>query len=211
MMRNTIRPFLVALALVAFAAPVAAAQSPLKIAYVNSRQLLAEAPGSDQAQQMFEREMSGYQAEVEQMGQALQTQIQEFQRTAREMPEARRDSIAQVLGQQQDAYQQRVMQLEQTAQQREMQLSQPIMQNIQKVLSDYRSAEGYHFIFDIAAQGSPVVAADTTLDVTQAVLTRLKALPAPALPAAADSSRPPTTPPAGPVAQPAGVRRPPGS
>lgn len=204
-MRNTFRPLLLALAVLALAAPAAIAQAPLKIGYVNSRQLLAEAPGADQAQQMFEREMSTYQQEVEQMGQALDAQITEFQRTAREMPEARRDSIAQVLGEQQNAYQRRVMELEQAAAQREMELAQPIMQNIRQVLSDYRTAEGFHFIFDIAAQGNPLIAADTTLDVTEQVLTRLKALPAPTLPAAADS-----TPPAGPVAQPAGVRRPPG-
>ncbi len=209
-MRNTIRPFLAALAVVALAAPLAAAQAPLKIAYVNSRQLLAEAPGAEQAQQIFEREMSGYQDEVEKLGDSLQTAIAGFQRTMRDMTDSHRDSVAAVLQQQQNAYQQRVMQLEQAAAQREMELAQPIMQNIQRVLSDVRRDEGYHFIFDIAAQGNPVVAADTTLDITQQVLTRLKALPPPTLPSASGATPPAGTPPAGPVAQPAGVRRPPG-
>lgn len=187
----------------------AAAQSPLRIAYVDSRLLLSEAPGSDQAQQMFEQEMSGFQQEVQQLGDSLQSAMTSFQQQARDMPAERRDSIAQTIELQQIAYQQRVAVLEQQAAQREMQLAQPIMQNIQRVLNDVRSEEGYHFIFDVAAQGSPVVAADTTLDITQAVLARLKALPAPALPPAA-SAPAATTPPAGPVAQPAGVRRPPG-
>lgn len=186
----------------------AVAQSPLKIAYVDSRMLLSEAPGSDQAQQMFEREMSGYQEEAQRLGDSLQAAVAAFQQQARSMPEARRDSVAQDLELQQIAYQQRVAVLEQQAAQREMQLAQPIMQNIQRVLNDVRNEEGYHFIFDVAAQGSPVVAADTTLDITQTVLTRLKALPAPEFPPAAASA--PRQPPAGPVATPAGVRRPPG-
>lgn len=209
-MRTNFRSMLVALAMLVVGAPVLAAQAPLKIAYVNSRQLLAEAPGADQAQQMFEREMSGFQQQVQQLGDSLQTAITNFQRQAREMQPERRDSIGQMLEQQQMAYQQRVSQLEQQAQQREMQLAQPIMQNIQKVLGEVRQAEGYHLILDIAAQGSPVVAADTTLDITQQVLTRLKAMPAPTLPAAGDTAAAaPAARPAGPVAQPAGVRRPP--
>lgn len=209
-MRITFRPILAALAMLVVAAPAAAAQATMKIAYVNSRQLLAEAPGADQAQQMFEREMNGYQQQVQQLGDSLQAAIQRFQRDAREMQPARRDSIAETLERQQMAYQQRVAELEQQAQQREMQLAQPIMQNIQRVLADVRRDEGYHFILDIAAQGSPVVAADTTLDITDRVLTRLKALPAPTFPAAVGSTQP-SAPPArtGPVAQPAGVRRPP--
>ena len=186
----------------------AVAQSPLRIAYVDSRLLLSEAPGSDQAQQMFEREMSGYQAEVQRMGDSLQAAMSAFQQQARNMPEARRDSVAQDIELQQIAYQQRVAVLEQQAAQREMQLAQPIMQNIQRVLDAVRTEEGYHFIFDVAAQGSPLVAAEPTRDLTRAVLTRLKAMPAPELPPAGSAAG--TTPPAGPVSQPAGVRRPPG-
>lgn len=210
-MRFFLRTTIAAVAFVLAGAPaLQAQQGPLKIAYVNSRQLLAEAPGAEQAQQMFEREMSSYQQEVQQMGDSLQRAIAEFQRQARDLPPARRDSLAEQLEQRQFAYQQRVAQLEQQAQQRELQLAQPIMQNIQRVLGEVRRDGGYHFIFDIAAQGSPVVAADSSLDITQQVLTRLKALPAPQLPPAPSAStQGNASRPAGPVAAPAGARRPP--
>ncbi len=189
---------------------VAAAQSPLKVGYVNSRVLLAEAPGAAQAQELFQREMTSYQAQVKLGGDSLQASIADFQRRAQTMPAAQRDTEGRALEARQQAYQQRVQQLEEQAQEREMALAQPIMQNIQRVLTDVRQAEGYHFIFDVAANGSAIVAADTTLDLTQRVLTRLKAMPAPTLPAASSPTAT-RTPPAGPVAQPTGVRRPPAS
>lgn len=208
-MRVLMRTAVLATAAVVAGSSVAAAQAPLKVGYVNSRVLLAEAPGAAQAQELFQREMSGYQEQVKRGGDSLQTAITSFQQRAQAMPAAQRDSAARTLEARQLAYQQRVQGLEQQAQEREMALAQPIMQNIQRVLTEVRQAEGYHFIFDVAASGAAIVAADTTLDLTQRVLTRLKAMPAPTLPAAGTAATPPA--PSGPVAQPAGVRRPPAS
>jgi hypothetical protein len=69
-------------------------------------------------------------------------------------------------------------------------------------------------IFDMGAQSNPVVAMDKNLDLSDKVIAKLRTMPA-AVPAPAPAARPATpaaTPaparPAGPVTQPAGVRRP---
>jgi len=87
---------------------------------------------------------------------------------------------------------------------------------IKIALEDVRRAEGVAMIFDMGAQANPVVAMDKNLDLSDKVIAKLRTMPA-AVPAAAPApaARPATpaaTPaparPAGPVTQPAGVRRP---
>ena len=71
-----------------------------------------------------------------------------------------------------------------------------------------RAADGLAFIFDISAQGNSIVAMDKNLDVSDKVIARLRTQPA--APAARPAPQPaPQRPaPAGPVSQPAGVRKP---
>ena len=53
------------------------------------------------------------------------------------------------------------------------------MENLQKVIEQVRAEDGYAMIFDVASQTSVIVAADKSLDITQKVLARVKAAPAP--------------------------------
>ena len=43
------------------------------------------------------------------------------------------------------------------------------------MIAAVRTEGQYAFIFDVAAQGQSIVAADSTLDITQTVITRLRA------------------------------------
>jgi Skp family chaperone for outer membrane proteins len=101
-----------------------------------------------------------------------------------------------------EEYEGRTQQLQQQAQQRQMELIRPITEQVQKVIADIRSEEGYSLIFDVGNGTGVVVAADTTLDVTSKVLARLQTV-AKAAPGGA-------TRPAGgaSMTQPAGVQRP---
>ncbi len=68
------------------------------------------------------------------------------------------------------------------------------------------SQGGYTMIFDVGAQGSALVSADKSLDLTDMVLAKLKAL---GPPKAASATTPTTTPSrVGPAPKPAGVTRP---
>jgi outer membrane protein len=168
-MRRT--PF-AALALVfALAAGTAEAQT-LKIGYINSQEILDNAPGAAEAQQTFEQEMQGYTAEA----QSLQEEITRMQEALQQQqltlsPEAKRNREQQIQQKAQEA-QQRMAQLDQLAQQRRAELVQPVMDRITEVIEAIREEGNYALILDVAA-GS-IISADPALDLTQEVITRLQ-------------------------------------
>jgi hypothetical protein len=51
--------------------PASAEAQTLRIAYLNSQEVMSAAPGSAEAQAQFDREMQGYQAEIEQLEEEL--------------------------------------------------------------------------------------------------------------------------------------------
>jgi len=145
----------------------------LKIAYVNSQEILVNAPGAEAAQQQFDQEMQGYQAEVSQ----LETELQNLQDALKQQqltlsPEARANREQQIQ-QRFEEYQQRTSQLQELANQRRAALIQPVMDKITEIIEQMREEGAYSIILDAAA-GS-IVSADPALDLTQEVITRLQA------------------------------------
>lgn len=164
---------LAAAAGVALLAGTASAQSPGKIAYIDSRKLIAEAPGAKEAQSTFEKEMQGYQAQMKVMEDSLKAMMDEYQqKSVVYSPEVKRQK-EEAIRAKQEAYQQKAQQLEEQAGRRQSELVQPIMDRIKTVISDLRKEGGYAVIFDIAGN-SGLVSADPSLDITDQVLTRLK-------------------------------------
>lgn len=162
--------------LAAFAASPASAQQGSKLAYINSQKILSVAPGMAEAQKTLETEMQGYQNELKK----LETQLDSMQ-TAMEKQQSTLSATAKQqrqteLQQKFTAYQQRRAQLEQTAQQREQDLVAPIMKQISDIIEQIRKEGGYAMIFDAPRSG--LATADTTLDLSDQVIARLKASPA---------------------------------
>lgn len=162
--------------LAAFAVSPASAQQGSKLAYINSQKILAGAPGAAEAQKTLEAETQKYQAEL----QTLETQLDSMQ-AALEKQQATLSATAKQqkqteLQQKFAAYQQRRSQLEQTAQQRQEELVAPIMKKVSDIIEQLRKEGGYAMIFDATRAG--LVTADTTLDLSDQVLARLKASPA---------------------------------
>lgn len=158
-----------ALALFAFAGGLEA--QVLRIGYINSQQILASSPDAAQAQQRFDQEMRGYQAEVERLEAeltGLQERLQQQQLTL--SPEARANREQQIQ-QRLQAYQTRTAELQQLADRRRAELIQPVMDKITAVIEAIREEGQYSLILDVAA-GS-IIAADSTLDLTPEVLRRL--------------------------------------
>ena len=204
-MRSFVRAVLGALAIFAFTAGNALAQGGPKIAYINSQKILAEAPGRAEAEAQFQREMDGYKAQVQHMGDSLNALIAEYQKSESTLSATAKATKQRDIQTRQQAYQQRVAQLEQTAQQREAELVRPIMEQINKIIEQVRSENGYAFILDAGNQAGVVVAADSSLDITDQVIAKLKA----AGPVASKSATPPPAPkPAGTSTKPTGVTRP---
>lgn len=151
----------------------AAESQTLKIGYLNSQEVLNSAPGATAAQAQFEREMQGYQQEIQQLEEELrgmERQLQQQQLTLSPEAKANREQQLQTKV---EEYQQRGAQLQETAARRRAELVQPVMDQITAIIERMREEGSYHLILDVAA-GS-IVSADPALDLTQEVIRRLEA------------------------------------
>lgn len=162
-----------AMALLTLAAGAVEAQAQtLKIGYINSQEILANAPGATQAQQAFESDLAEYEAEAQQLQQELQRMQQELEAQRLTLsPEARQAREERIRQKAQEA-QQRMQELDQMAAQRREELVQPVMDEISDVIEAVREEGNYSFVFDVAA--GAIVAADPTLDLTEEVIRRLQ-------------------------------------
>jgi len=184
---RTILGTLVAVAGLLLWAGPAVGQTAGKIAYIDSRKLLPEAPGAREAQQSFEKDMERFKAELKPLEDTLKSMMDDYeQKQVTLSPEAKRQR-QEAIRQKQLAYQQRADELEQRAAKRQQELFEPIMKRINQAIEEFRKERGYVLILD-AASGA-LVAADTALDVTDEVLARLKAT-ASASPAASTAKKP---------------------
>jgi len=157
------------------ASPAPAQANPLRLAYINSQVILANTPGRAEAESLFAREMVGFRAEAARLQQQLDSTIAEYNRTGLVLsPTARQAREADIRNQQQRA-QQRAQELDQTAQQREAQLTAPIMQRVNAVIEGIRAEFNIAMIFDAAGQGTALVTADRSLDISPLVIQRLQA------------------------------------
>jgi outer membrane protein len=145
----------------------------VRLAYINSAEILSQAPGAAEAQATFEREMARWQSEVQALEDSLREMLSTYdQQQVMLSPEARTQRQQQIQAKQME-YQQRAADLQQVAERRQMELVQPVFDAVQEVLISVQAEFGYAMIFDAA--NSALVAADTTLDITPLVLDRLLA------------------------------------
>ena len=195
-MRGLIRAASLALIAGTIVATSASAQAPAKIGWINSAQILSEAPGRAEAETRFKNEVTAYQAQLQRMSDSLQTMAATYERDAARLDSATRVSRAKVIQDRETGYRTRAQKLDEQMQTRQAELVRPIMENIQKIIEQVRAEDGYAIIFDVASQSGVILAADKKLDLTAKVMARVKAAPKPT---AASSLTP----------QPAGVSRPP--
>jgi outer membrane protein len=183
-----------------------------KLAFINSQQILAVAPGRADAEAAFQKEVDNVRGQEKAMSDSLQTLVTAYQNVQPTLSAADRTSRETAIRAKQAAYQQRQQQLEQAAQAKQGELIQPIFDRINKVLSDIRVEDGYTAILDVNPGGGAgaVVAYDKNLDITDHVIARVKALPvASGSPPSAGTGVGSSTRPKGPTSQPSGVTRPP--
>ena len=201
-MSKFVRAGVVALAVFAVAPVASQAQGTLKFAYIDSRALLAQAPGRAEAEAQFQKEMQAYQQQVQKMGDSLNTMMAAYTKAELTLSPTAKEARQKTIRDKEAAYQERVQGLQEQAQQRQGELMGPIMQLINTAISDVRAQDGYSFIFDVGAQGGVVVAADTTLNITDKVLARLKTI------SARPASSVPVPNAGAPMTTPAGIAKP---
>ena len=208
----SIRAALAAFTLTVVAAAPLAAQAPVapaKIAYVDTREIMAAAPGRPEAEASFQKEVAVMQQQVKRMSDSLNALVAEFQKVAPTLTQAQREKRQKDLEEKRVEYQERSQTLDQQAQARQGELLQPILDQIKLVLEDVRADAGYTFILDIGQGNSGIVAADKNLNISERVIAKLRTMPAPAV-AAKKVDKPTEKKPAqgAPMAAPSGVTRP---
>ena len=153
-------------------APDLEAQAALKIGYVDSQLILQEAPGATEAQEEFDRQMERFSQEVENMGVALDSLVNAYQQQQSTLLANVRQARENEINQLQQRYQQRVDQMGQEAEAARQALIAPILNQMAGTIDEIREEGDYQYIFDLASQA--IVAADTSLDLTQEVLLRMQ-------------------------------------
>jgi len=188
-MRDLLRAAPLALALLTVVSLPAQSQG-VKVAYVQTSVLLEQAPGRAEAEAQFEKETGTYRDQIKRMSDSLNTMVSSFEQRQASLAAAAREAQAKSISTKQQEYQRRTQELEQKAQGRQNELVQPILDKIKAAIEEVRVEGGYAMIFN-ADQGSPIVAVDKSLNVTDRVLTRLKGTTASAPAAARPSSAAP--------------------
>lgn len=155
--------------------PAAAQQTAGKVAFINSRVVLAAAPGYAKAESLYTGEVAGYRLEVQKMQASLDSAVQAFQQSSVVLSPSARTAKQKDLEGQQQRLEARMQELQEKAVQRERDLLEPIQQRVTSIVEGVRAAGGYAMIFDVGVQNSGIVAADRSLDLTQKVIDQLKA------------------------------------
>ncbi len=171
---NLIPGFLAVLGAVLGAPAIqAAAQSPLKIGYINSQVIIAQDPAATAAQEQFQREMVPFESELQALESDIADLIGRYQAQQITLTANARRTRQGEIAQKQQAYQERMAQIEAEAARRQQELVQPIMERINNIIQEIRRDGSYTFIFDVAGGG--LIAADEAFDLTDEVMERLAA------------------------------------
>jgi outer membrane protein len=208
-----VRAATIALGLAGVGAVVGSAQAQtLKIGYVNTQALMEAAPGRVEAEALLQKEGNGYQTQLQKMQDSLNNLLTKYQKDEPTLSEAQKQTRQQTLQDLNNELQAKNMQFQSQFENRQNEVLAPIQDVVKKVLEDIRVEDGYTMILDKTPGQTPIIVADKNLDITDRVVSRLRATPKPAMPAAGSAPAPSSavpTPKPGAPGTPAGVSRPP--
>jgi outer membrane protein len=175
-------------------AQTAPATGSFKIAYVNTEAIMAAAPGRDSATAILQREGNTYQAQLQKMQDSLNQMMQKFQKNEPTMSAAAKKKAQDDMNALNTELEAKNLQFQQQFQNRTNEVMAPIQDVVRKVIEDIRVEGGYAMILDHTPgqPGNSIIAADKNLDITDAVVSRLRATARPTLPAAPKPGSAPT-------------------
>lgn len=130
--------------------------SQVKIAYVNSEQIIAQLPEAQEAQKILEEMQKVTIDSLQLMEKDYQTKIADYQAQESMMTEDAKKKRQQDLGDLQNKYQQFRQKKTDELQKKRDELMRPIMEKIQTAIDQLAKDEGLNFIFDKTAS-IPVV------------------------------------------------------
>lgn len=163
---------LVVLVIVGFAA--APPQQATRIAFVNSQAILQQTPGYAAAESTYTKEFEGFQSEMLRMRQRLDSTIAAYQQSSVGLSASQRQAKEAEIRRLQEQVERRSRELQQRAQERERELVQPLEDRVKAVIEGLRAERNIGVMFDVAAPGNGIIAADQSLDMTAIVVQRLR-------------------------------------
>jgi len=152
----------------------ASAPTAIKIAFINSGEVLRRTPGYAAAESTYRKELQASQDEVQKLQQQLDSAVQAFDQQSIALSPAARQTKQRELQGMQQRMEQRTNELQDRARQREQELLSPIQTRVNSVIQGIRAELNYALILDIDAPGGIIVAADPALNITARVLQRLQ-------------------------------------
>ncbi len=156
---------------------IPAAGTPL--VYVRAQVILQEAPGAEEAARTFERELADMRSELQRQAAVVDSILQDYQRQEVLLSPQAKEQKQQEIMNLRNQLQTRQGEMDTLAQQRQQELLGPILEHVSSVIEEVRAENRYSIVLDASKEG--LVAADTMLDITNAVLARLgSAAPPPA-------------------------------
>jgi outer membrane protein len=182
-----------------------ASSTPVKLAYIRSQDIFAQAPGRAEAESQFNGFVETARAQEKAMGDSINVLLGDYAKSESTLAADVKQTRQQAIRDKQAQFQQRQQALEQQVQQKQGELVQPILERINKIINDLRNENGYAVVLDAQSTGGSVVAADKNLDITEQVIARLRTM-SPGAPVS--STKPAPKPTTGPAAGPSGVGRP---
>lgn len=163
-----------ALVVLVVAGLAAASQQQTRIAFVNSQTILQQTPGYASAESTYTKEFEGFQGEMQRMRQRLDSTVAAYQQSSVGLSASQRQTKETEIRRLQQQVEQRSNELRQRAQERERELVQPLEDRVKAVIEGVRAERNISIMFDVAAPGSGIIAADQSLDMTALVVQRLK-------------------------------------
>jgi outer membrane protein len=155
-------------------APAGGGSTALKIAIINSREILQRTPGYAAAESTYMKEVEGFRTEVQKLQQQLDSAVQALDQQSIALSPAARQTKQRELQAMQQRMEQRTNELQDRARQREQELLSPIQARVNSIIQGIRAESNYALIIDADAAGGLIAAADPSLNITARVLQRLQ-------------------------------------
>ena len=206
-MHLSMRAFaIVTLFVTSFAVPLAAQDAPQRIAFVDTRKILDQAPGRPEAEAVLQKEYTSLQDQLKKMNDAIVKSFGDYQSLPATTAQAEKDKRLKAVQDKQAEMQQKQQEFDTQLTTHREELLQPILDQIKIVLEDLRVEGKWTFVFDVG-QGASIVAADKNLDLSDRAIAKLRTMPKPVIASGkADSAA--KKPAGAPLNAPAGVRPP---
>ncbi|NIM51923.1 MAG: hypothetical protein GTN78_25905 [Gemmatimonadales bacterium] len=157
-----------------FLVALGASQQGVRLGYVDSEQILQRMPGFTTADSTFQAESASWRAEVQQLQAALDSAVEAFNQQSPVLSPTVRQERTQELQRLSRQVQDRSAELSQRAPARWRELMKPLEDRAVAVIRGLRAERNLVLVFDVAAAGNNIIAADPALDLTGEVVGRLQ-------------------------------------